>query len=93
MVWVVFGGSGFDIFVFSDFIDFYIKLVFVDDDVDVGWLFWLLILDSFVDLFIVKWLLVCIMIVCYVDVVVCEIVVDIVLYGEYGVVGLWVVGV
>lgn len=36
MVRVVLGGSGFDTFVPSDFTDSYIKLVFVDDDVDVG---------------------------------------------------------
>ena len=50
MVRVVLGSSSFDTFVPSNFTDSYVKLVFVDDDVDVAGLPQPLTLDSFADL-------------------------------------------
>ena len=50
MVRVVLGSNSFDTFVPSKFTDSYVKLVFVDDDVDVAGLPHPLTLDSFADL-------------------------------------------
>lgn len=92
MVRVVLGGSGFDTFVPSDFTDSYIKLVFVDDDVDVGRLPRPLTLDSFADLPTAKRPPVRTMTVRHVDAAAREIAVDIVLHGEHGVAGPWAAG-
>lgn len=91
MVRVVFGGGGFDTFVPSDFTDSYVKMVFVDDDVDMAGLPRPLTLDSFADLPISKRPAVRTMTVRHVDVAAREMAVDIVVHGEHGVAGPWAV--
>jgi NADPH-dependent ferric siderophore reductase len=84
MVRVVLGGSAFDTFVPSNFTDSYVKLVFVDDAVDVPGLPQPLTLDSFAGLPPDKT-----MTVRHVDVAAREVTVDIVVHGEHGVAGAW----
>ena len=90
MVRVVLGGSAFDTFVPSNFTDSYVKLVFVDDAVDVPGLPQPLTLDSFAGLPPDKRPSVRTMTVRHVDVAAREVTVDIVVHGEHGVAGAWV---
>ena len=89
MVRVVLGGSAFDTFVPSNFTDSYVKLVFVDDAVDVPGLPQPLTLDSFAGLPPDKRPSVRTMTVRHVDVAAREVTVDIVVHGEHGVAGAW----
>jgi NADPH-dependent ferric siderophore reductase len=88
---VVLGGSAFDSFVPSKFTDSYVKLVFIDDDVDVPGLPAPLTLDSFADLPPEKRPSVRTMTVRRVDPAAREIAVDIVVHGEHGIAGAWAV--
>jgi NADPH-dependent ferric siderophore reductase len=90
MVRVVLGSNNFDTFVPSKFTDSYVKLVFVDDNVDVAGLPHPLTLDSFADLPPEKKPSVRTMTVRRVDVAAGEITVDIVTHGGHGVAGQWV---
>jgi NADPH-dependent ferric siderophore reductase len=89
MVRVVLGSNNFDTFVPSKFTDSYVKLVFVDDDVDVAGLPHPLTLDGFADLPPGKKPSVRTMTVRRVDVAAREITVDIVTHGGHGVAGQW----
>ena len=91
MVRVVLGSSNFDTFVPSKFTDSYVKLAFVDDDVDVAKLPGPLTLDSFADLPPEKRPSVRTMTVRRVDAAAREIAVDIVVHGEHGIAGPWAV--
>jgi NADPH-dependent ferric siderophore reductase len=91
MVRVVLGTSDFGTFVPSNFTDSYVKLVFVADDVVVDRLPQPLTLDSFADLPPEKQPSVRTMTVRHVDVAARQIAVDIVVHGEHGVAGPWVV--
>ena len=85
MVRVVLGGSGFDTFTPNESTDAYVKLVFVDDTVDVGTLEQPLTLDSFKSLdhtvrtYTVR----------HTDPVRREITIDFVVHGDHGVAGPW----
>ncbi len=85
MVRVVLGGSGFDTFTPNESTDAYVKLVFVDDAVDVGTLEQPLTLDSFKSLdhtvrtYTVR----------HTDPVRREITIDFVVHGDHGVAGPW----
>lgn len=92
MVRVVLGGSGFDTFTPSKFTDSYVKLIFVDADVDVGQLPQPLTLDSFGELPAQKQPVIRTFTVRRADPVAREIAVDIVVHGEHGKAGLWAVG-
>ena len=89
MVRVVLGSSAFDTFVPSNFTDSYVKLVFVDDGVDVPGLPQPLTLDSFAGLPPDKRPSVRTMTVRHVDVAAREITIDVVVHGEHGVAGAW----
>ena len=92
LVRVVLGSNNFDTFVPSKFTDSYVKLAFVDDDVDIKGMAGLqdpLTLDSFADLPPEKKPSVRTMTVRSVDVAAREIAVDIVVHGEHGVAGPW----
>ncbi len=89
MVRVVLGSNSFDTFVPSKFTDSYVKLVFVDDDVEVAELPRPLTLDSFAGLPPEKKPSVRTITVRKVDVEAREIAVDIVMHGEHGVAGRW----
>ncbi len=89
MVRVVLGSNSFDTFVPSKFTDSYVKLVFVDDDVEVAELPQPLTLDSFAGLPPEKKPSVRTITVRQVDVEAHEIAVDIVMHGEHGVAGRW----
>jgi NADPH-dependent ferric siderophore reductase len=91
MVRVVLRGNEFDAFVPSEFTDAYVKLVFVADDVDVAGLPRPLTVDSFADLPPDLRPPVRTMTVRRVDAAAREIVVDIVVHGEHGTAGPWVV--
>lgn len=85
MVRVILGGNGFDTFKPNEFADAYVKLVFVDDDVDVGGLATPLTLDSFGDIehtvrtYTVRGA----------DPARRELTIDFVVHGEHGVAGPW----
>jgi NADPH-dependent ferric siderophore reductase len=89
MVRVVLGSSTFETFVPSDFTDSYVKLVFVDDDVDVAGLPGPLTLDSFSGLPPEKRPSVRTMTVRRVDAAAREITLDIVVHGDHGIAGAW----
>jgi len=89
MVRVVLGSSHFDTFVPSKFADSYIKLVFVEDDVDVAGLLQPLTLDSFAGLPPEKKPSVRTMTVRQVDVAARELTIDVVVHGEHGIAGPW----
>lgn len=89
MVRVRLGGSGFDSFAPNDFTDSYVKLVFVDDDIDVAELPQPLMLDSFAGLPPEKQPPVRTLTVRRVDEEAREIVIDMVTHGEHGVAGQW----
>jgi NADPH-dependent ferric siderophore reductase len=92
MVRVVLGSNSFDTFVPSKFTDSYVKLVFVDADINddvVARLPHPLTLDSFAELAPAKKPSVRTITVRRVDVAAGEIAVDIVTHGEHGVAGRW----
>jgi len=89
MVRVVLGGSGFDTFRPSEFTDSYVKLVFVDDDVDVAGLPRPLTLDSFAELPAAKQPAIRTLTVRRADPVAREIAIDVVVHGEHGAAGHW----
>src|ERR1700756_1652941 len=89
MVRVVLGSSRFDTFVPSNFTDSYVKLVFVEGDVDVAGVSRPLTRDSFADLPPEKKPSVRTMTVRDVDVAAGELTVDIVVHGEHGIAGPW----
>ncbi len=86
---VVLGGSGFDTFVPNDFTDAYVKLVFVDDDIDVGALPQPLTLDSFNTLPAEQRPVVRTYTVRSVDAERRELAIDFVVHGDHGVAGPW----
>jgi NADPH-dependent ferric siderophore reductase len=90
MVRVVLGGNGFDTFKPSEFTDSYVKLVFVDDDVDMASLPQPLTLDSFADLPAAEQPVIRTMTVRRADPAAREIAIDIVVHGEHGTAGPWV---
>ena len=89
VVRVVLGGNGFDTFTPNDYTDAYVKLVFVDDDLDVSTLEQPLTLDSFAALPPQQRPTVRTYTVRRVDVARREITVDFVVHGEHGVAGPW----
>jgi NADPH-dependent ferric siderophore reductase len=89
MVRIILGGSGFDMFVPSEFTDSYVKLVFVADDVDMAALPRPLTLDNFGDLPAAKQPVVRTMTVRRADAAAREIAIDVAVHGEHGVAGLW----
>ena len=89
MVRVVLGGSGFDTFGPSEFTDSYVKLVFVDDDVDLAGLPRPLTLDSFAELPAAKQPVIRTLTVRRADPVAREIAIDVVVHGEHGAAGQW----
>jgi len=89
MVRVRLGGSGFDTFVPCEFTDSYVKLVFVDDDVDVAALPRPLTIDSFAELPPGQRPSVRTITVRRVDTDAREIHLDIVTHGDHGVAGQW----
>ncbi len=89
MVRVVLGGSGFDTFRPSEFTDSYVKLVFVDDDIDMAGLPRPLTLDSFAELPAAKQPVIRTLTVRRADPVAREIAIDVVVHGEHGAAGQW----
>lgn len=89
LVRVVLSSSDFGTFVPSNFTDSYVKLVFVDDDVDVAGLPGPLTLDSFADLPPEQKPSVRTMTVRHVDTESRQIAIDIVVHGEHGIAGIW----
>jgi NADPH-dependent ferric siderophore reductase len=89
LIRVVLGGTGFDNFIPNDFTDAYVKIVFVDDGVDVRALPQPLTLDSFKDLPAEQRPTVRTYTVRRVDTVRREITIDFVVHGEHGVAGPW----
>jgi NADPH-dependent ferric siderophore reductase len=89
MIRVVLGGKGFDTFTPSDFTDSYVKLIFVDEDVDVAALPQPLTLDSFADLPAAKKPLVRTITVRNADAAARELTVDIAVHGDHGAAGPW----
>jgi NADPH-dependent ferric siderophore reductase len=89
MIRVVLGGKGFDTFTPSEFTDSYVKLIFVDEDVDVAALPQPLTLDSFADLPAAKKPLVRTITVRSADAAARELTVDIAVHGDHGAAGPW----
>jgi NADPH-dependent ferric siderophore reductase len=89
MIRVVLGGRGFDTFTPSEFTDSYVKLIFVDDDVDVSALPHPLTLDSFADLPDAKKPVVRTITVRSADTAARELAVDIAVHGDHGAAGPW----
>lgn len=89
MIRVVLGGSGFDTFTPSEFTDSYVKLIFVDDDVDVTALSHPLTLDSFAELPAAKRPVVRTITVRRADTDARELTVDIAVHGDHGSAGPW----
>jgi NADPH-dependent ferric siderophore reductase len=89
MIRVVLGGRGFDTFRPSEFTDSYVKLIFVDEDVDVAALPQPLTLDSFADLPAAKKPLVRTITVRNADAAARELTVDIAVHGDHGAAGPW----
>jgi NADPH-dependent ferric siderophore reductase len=89
LIRVVLGGDGFDTFVPNESTDSYVKIVFVDDSVDVGALPQRLTLDSFKDLPAEQQPTVRTYTVRRVDTERREIAIDFVVHGEHGVAGPW----
>ena len=93
LVRVVLGGEGFGRFTPNEFTDAYVKIVFVDDRVDVGVLPRPLTLDSFNALPAEKRPVVRTYTVRSVDTECREISIDFVVHGEHGVAGPWAMSV
>jgi NADPH-dependent ferric siderophore reductase len=91
LVRVVLGGKGFDTFIPNEATDAYVKIVFVDDGVDVGGLPQPLTLDSFTALPAEQQSTVRTYTVRRVDTERREISIDFVVHGEHGVAGPWAV--
>jgi NADPH-dependent ferric siderophore reductase len=89
MIRVVLGGQGFDTFTPGEFTDSYVKLIFVDDDVDVSALPKPLTLDSFADLPAAKKPLVRTITVRSADPAARELTLDIAVHGDHGAAGPW----
>jgi NADPH-dependent ferric siderophore reductase len=89
MVRIKLGGSGFDTFTPSEFTDSYVKLIFVDDDVDVTALAQPLTQDSFSELPAAKQPVIRTMTVRRADPSARELTIDIAVHGEHGAAGLW----
>jgi NADPH-dependent ferric siderophore reductase len=89
MIRVVLGGKGFDTFTPSEFTDSYVKLIFVDEDVDVSVLPHPLTLDSFADLPAAKKPVVRTITVRSADAAARELAVDIAVHGDHGAAGPW----
>ena len=89
MIRVVLGGSGFDTFTPSEFTDSYVKLIFIDEDVDVTALPQPLTLDSFADLPATKKPVVRTITVRNADAPARELTVDIAVHGDHGAAGPW----
>jgi NADPH-dependent ferric siderophore reductase len=86
---VVLGGRGFDTFTPSEFTDSYVKLIFVDEDVDVAALPQPLTLDSFADLLAAKKPVVRTITVRSADAAARELTLDIAVHGDHGAAGPW----
>ena len=93
LVRVVLGGEGFGTFTHNEFTDAYVKIVFVDDRVDVGALPRPLTLDSFNAVPAEKRPVVRTYTVRSVDTERREIAIDFVVHGEHGVAGPWAMSV
>ena len=91
LIRVVLGGTGFDTFTPNEFTDAYVKIVFVNDGVDVGALPQPLTLDSFNALPVEQRPTVRTYTVRRVDTESREISIDFVVHGEHGVAGPWAV--
>jgi NADPH-dependent ferric siderophore reductase len=91
LIRVVLGGTGFDTFTPNEFTDAYVKIVFVNDGVDVGALPQPLTLDSFNALPVEQRPTVRTYTVRRVDTERREISIDFVVHGEHGVAGPWAV--
>jgi NADPH-dependent ferric siderophore reductase len=89
MIRVVLGGQGFDTFTPSEFTDSYVKLIFVDEDVDVSSLPQPLTLDSFADLPAAKKPVVRTITVRSADTAARELTLDIAVHGDHGAAGPW----
>jgi NADPH-dependent ferric siderophore reductase len=89
LIRVVLGGSGFDTFTPNDFTDAYVKIVFVDDGIDVGALPQPLTLDSFKTLPVELQPAVRTYTVRQVDTERREMFIDFVVHGDNGVAGPW----
>ena len=89
MIRVVLGGKGFDTFTPSEFTDSYVKLIFVDEDVDVSGLPQPLTLDSFADLPAAKKPVVRTITVRSADTAARELTLDIAVHGDHGAAGPW----
>jgi NADPH-dependent ferric siderophore reductase len=89
LIRVVLGGKGFDAFTPNEFTDAYVKIVFVNDGVDVGALPQPLTLDSFNELPVEQRPTVRTYTVRRVDTERREISIDFVVHGEHGVAGPW----
>lgn len=89
LIRVVLGGTGFDTFIPNENTDAYVKILFVDDGVDVGALEQPLTLDSFKDLPAAQQPTVRTYTVRRVDTERREIAIDFVVHGEHGVAGPW----
>jgi NADPH-dependent ferric siderophore reductase len=89
LIRVVLGGKRFDTFIPNDFTDAYVKIVFVDDGVDVGALPQPLTMDSFNELPAEERPTVRTYTVRSVDAERREISIDFVVHGEHGVAGPW----
>ena len=89
MIRVMLGGNGFDTFAPSEFTDSYVKLIFVDDDVDVAGLPQPLTLDSFSELPAAKRPVVRTITVRRADAAARELTVDIAVHGDHGAAGPW----
>ena len=89
MIRVVLGGQGFDAFTPSEFTDSYVKLIFVDEDVDVSGLPQPLTLDSFADLPAAKKPVVRTITVRDADTAARELTLDIAVHGDHGAAGPW----
>jgi NADPH-dependent ferric siderophore reductase len=89
LIRIVLGGKGFDTFTPNEFTDAYVKIVFVNDGVDVGALPQPLTLDSFDALPVEQRPAVRTYTVRRVDAELREISIDFVVHGEHGVAGPW----
>jgi NADPH-dependent ferric siderophore reductase len=89
LIRIVLGGNGFDTFTPNEFTDAYVKIVFVDDGVDVDALPQPLTLDSFNELPVEQRPVVRTYTVRRVDAEHREIAIDFVVHGEHGVAGPW----